>query len=273
MANGARQYLDSQLGTWGLSGYEANNGKSLSDWAWERYLETGDAEIVLLELRQQKGFKDRFPAYEQLAKEGRALTPDQYVQYERTYFALLQQYGVPDGIFDDRDHVASLLLSDVSATEVSERLALNAQATLTAPQEVRDSLEEMYGLGPNDLLAYYLDPDEALPKIQQQYTAAQIRGAVVQRDFTLSRQDAERYAALGYTYEQAREASEVADVTRGLTGAGVSERDLVAAQFGDTNAVRNVYRAAAGRRAAFSGGGLAASQQEGLVGLRSASES
>jgi hypothetical protein len=267
MAEGARAYLNSQLNTWGLGDYKANNGSSLSDWAWERYLETGDADIVLLELREQRGFKERFPAYEQLAKEGRALTPDQYVSYEQTYMALLQQYGVPDGIFDDRDHVARLLVNNVSATEVSERLAINADAMYTAPQEVRDALADMYGVGPNGMLAFYLDPDEALPKLQQQYVAAQIRGAVVERDFMLEREEAERYAAMGYTYQQAREASEVAAGIRGLTAEGVSERQLLGAQMGDVSSQRAVLRAAAGRRSRFSGGGRAVSENEGVTGL------
>ena len=267
MAEGARAYLNAQLNTWGLGDYQANDGEIISDWAWERYLETGDADIVLLELREQRGFKERFPAYEALAKEGRALTPDQYVNYEQTYLALLQQWGVPDGMFDDGDHIAKLLMNNVSATEVSERLAVNADAMYTAPQEVRDALSDMYGLGPEDMLAYYLDPDEALPKIQQRYTAAQVRGAVTERDFMLERSEAERYAAMGYTYQQAREASEVAAGIRGLTAEGVTERQLLGSQMGDVDAQRVVLRAAAGRRSRFSGGGSAASQAEGVTGL------
>jgi hypothetical protein len=266
---GARDIIDNTLAEYGLAEAYANDGESLSEWAWNRYLETGDADLVMVELRSQQAFKDRFPAYDILAEKGRALSPAEYIAYEQTLASMLQNYGVPDGIFDLRDVVTEMLTNDVSATEFSERLAINAEASLTAPPEVAQSLQDMYGVGPGEMLAYYLDPDRALPKLQQQYTAAQIRGAALERQFTLDRQRAERFAELGYTYEQARAAAEAADTARGLTGGAnaVGATQLFGSGLGDTAAITAVRRAIASRQARFAGGGTAAQEREGISGL------
>jgi hypothetical protein len=265
----ARAIITDTLAQYGLDKAQASNGRSLADWAWDRYLETGDADMVMVELRDQPAFKERFPAYESLAKQGRALSPAEYVAYEQTVASLLQNYGVPDSMFDLPDIVTDMLVNDVSAAEFSERLQVNAQASLTAPPEVRQSLEDLYGVGPGEMLAFFLDPDRALPKIQQQYVSAQIRGAALQRRFTLERAEAEWLASMGYTYEQTREAAERAAVSRGLAQGttSIEQSQMLLAGLGDTNAANAVQREAASRTARFSGGGEAAAEREGLSGL------
>lgn len=275
MATGARAIIENTLAEYGLANGRANSGGTLADWAWRRYLETGDAEQVMVELRSQQAFKDRFPAYEELAKRGRALSPAEYVAYEQTVYSLLQSFGIDDGLYNTPDTVTRLLLNDVSASEFSERLAINAEASITAPDEVRDALQDMYGVGAGGMLAYYLDPDNALPKLQQQYAAAQIAGAAAERQFSMDRQQAERLATLGYTYEQARQAAQQGAAAGGLSvgSHAVSYDDLLNAGLGDVGARSRVERAIASRTAAVSGGGSAASEQSGVSGLGGASAS
>lgn len=272
MATSARGVVEQALAEYGITErYRANDGRSLADWAWDRYLDTGDLTVVMQELRSQQGFKDRFPAYESLAKDGRAISPEAYVAYEKQMLGLAQAYGVPDGIFD-MTYVTQMLLNDVSPSEASERFALNAEASLTAPPEVRDALADMYGVTEGGLLAFYLDADRALPVIQQQYTAAQIQGAALERQFSLDRAQVEGLASRGVTYEQARQAAQVADVSRGLAGEeGLGEQDLLLAGLGDSRAIRDVTRAAMTRQNRFRGGGSAAAEQAGVTGLGEAS--
>jgi hypothetical protein len=274
MAASARDLVNERLGQYGLDErYRSNDGRPIGDWAWERYLETGDIDMVLTELRSQQGFKDRFPAYDYLASQGRAITPDQYVAYETQFYGLAQAYGVPDGVFG-ADYITSMLKNDVSASEASERFAINAEASLTAPSEVRTALADMYGVTEGGMLAYYLDADQALPVLKQQFTAAQIQGASMERQFSLQRAQAEDLAARGVTYEQTREAAKNADLSRGLVGEqGVAEADLLLAGLGNSEAIRDVTRAALSRRSRFSGGGSAAQEQGGVAGLGSASTS
>ena len=263
MAESARQYLRDELERYGL--------QSLADWAWERYLETGDSIQVMIELRDRPEFHQRFPAYKQLADEGRAISPDEYITYEQQAFQLAQQYGVPDGMFGSSD-ITRLLVGNVSATELSERLNINARAALTAPQEVRDYMYENYGLDEGGLLAYYLDPDKSLPKLEQRYVAAEIGGAAAERQFALQREEAERLASQGYGYEDARRAAEAAATTRGLAGEqGLRESDLFTARPGDTAAQQRLFRAVSSRQARFSGGGGGSSEQAGVTGLGAAS--
>lgn len=269
MAAGAKEIILNTLAQYGLDKAQDEGGKSLADWAWNRYLETGDADQVMIELRSRPAFKARFPAYDELARQGRALSPAEYVQYESTIYSMLQQYGVPDGIFNTPDTITKMLLNNVSATEASERLAINAEASMTAPPEVRQALQEFYGVTQGDMIAYWLDPDQALPKLRQRYVAAQISGAAAERQFALGQVEAERLSSLGYTYEQARAASENAGQMRGLSEGeqAVSARELLASQLGDVQAQTQVMRAAQSRQARFAGGGGASSQNEGVTGL------
>ena len=147
MANGARAIIENTLAEYGLATGMANDGKALADWAWDRYLDTGDADQVMVELRSQQAFKDRFPAYDELAKAGRALSPAEYVAYEKAVYAQFQSYGVPGGILDDKETITEMLLNDVSAAEVSGRLALNAQATLTEFRSIEIGTEIGSSLG------------------------------------------------------------------------------------------------------------------------------
>lgn len=272
MADSAREIIASILAQYGLHTALAEDGRPLVDWAWERYLEVGDANVVMIELRAQPAFKNRFPAYDELAKQGRALSPAEYVAYEQSFYNLLQQYGVPDGVFGP-EKVTELLLNDVSASELSERLALNATAMFTAPQEVRDALRTMYGVDEGSLLAYWLDPDAALPKLQQRMTSAQIAAAAAERNFGMVRSEAERFASLGYGWEDARQAAEEAAAVRGLSvGTNrVGERDVLFAGLGDESAQRRVRRAISSRLARNLSGGRAVEERSGVSGLADSS--
>jgi hypothetical protein len=267
---GARDIITDILAQFGLDQEVADDGSSLPDWAWTRYLETGDESAVMIELRTQGAFHRRFPAYKTLAERGMALSPQEIVAYERTFAGIMHAYGVPDTMFDIRTTVTDLLVKDVSATEVAERAALAAEASLTAPPEVRQRLEDLYGIQPGDMVAYWLNPDESLPKVRQRWQAAQVSGAAAEHGFTVEREKAEELAARGYTYDQARAASEQAAGLRGLTAgdnAVSSPSTLLGSRMGDAEAAREVERAVLSRRARGQGGGQAAESDKGVIGL------
>jgi hypothetical protein len=276
MAASAKDYITNLLAFYGL-------GADLTDWAWGLFTGEGGAaplttdEIVGM-LPQQQAFKDRFPAYEQLAKDGRGIDIPTYMAYEKSVRSMLQQYNIPAGMYDTPQGIASLLLNDVDVQEVNQRLAIAADAAFRAPQEVRDALAQRYGMTSADLTAYYLDPDRALPLIQQQYTAAQVAGAASRQGFNVDTLTAERLASQGVDYGAAasgfgKAASEM-DLTNTLFGASdqsVTQGELVNAQFGDAAAANKTEKVARQRSAAFGGqqGGIA-TNQSGVSGLSAA---
>jgi hypothetical protein len=268
----AKQIIYEFLAQYGLG--------ELADWAWGLYtgLDGGPGasiEEIRLALPSQKAFQERFPAYDQLAKEGRAISPNAYIAYEQQLRGYLQQFGVPAGMYDTPQGIANLLIADVSAEEARARLSIAADAAFSAPQEVRDALRDRYGLSARDLVGFYLDPEKALPLLQQQYTSAQIIGAAQQQTVDVATETAERLAAQGVNYAQAREGfgtvNRLSDLTAQEQGGSVSQGDLVGAAFGDGDSGKRVDREIGRRVAQYrSAEGGAAAGNSGVSGLRSA---
>lgn len=245
--------------------------ESLADWAWNLHLTTG-AEIpeIMIEIRNRPEYKARFPAMAELAASGRAIDEGSYIDYENSVRTLLQRYGYPQGMYDTPQGIANLLLKDVSAAEVNERLTIAAAATYDYPPEVRARLRQEFGAGPGDLAAYMMDPDKALPLIQRQVRVSQVYGAADQQQVNIDEATAARLAENGITFEQARQGfGQVAATTQLGAGYGetIAQGDRIAGAFGDAEAQRKQKRVQRSRQAGFAGGGSAAETQQGVSGL------
>jgi hypothetical protein len=269
MADSAKDIIYGFLNYYGLG--------ELGEWAWNMYLEGSSVEEIRLALPEQEAFQNRFPAYQSLANDGRAISPDQYIAYENQLFADLRTYGVPAGMYDSPQDVANLLVNDVSIQEARQRLAIAADAAYSVPKEVRDAMSERYNI-PNaigGLIGYYLDPDKALPVLTEQYASAQVIGAAAEQNISVETSLAERLAAQGVDYAGARQGfSNVAgmsDLTAKEQGGSVSQGDLIGGVFGDADARRKVERETARRSAQYqSSEGGAAATNTGVSGLGSA---
>ena len=262
----AKALIEAALGRFGLS--------SLASWAWTEYLNGASVEEVMLAIRDRPEYKLRFPAMDQLATAGRAISEESYIEYESTVRGLLQRYGFPSGMYDTPEKIAGMLVSDVSASEVNERLATAAAATFEYPAEVRQRLHAEFGAGPGDLAAYMMDPDLAVPIIQQRVKTAQVYGAADQQRVQIEREQAQRLAENGVTFEQARQGFGQVSATQGLAagyGETIDQSDRIAAAFGDADKARKQQRVQLGRQAQFRGGGSAVETQQGVTGLGGAS--
>jgi hypothetical protein len=270
MADSARAVLRKQMEEFGLG--------TLADWAWQRYLELGEGseDQIMLEMRQRPEYKQRFPAMDQLSKEGRAIPEAEYIAYEKDVREIVQAYGLPAGVWDSAEAIAKGIVNNVSASEVKSRADIAAASQYTAPPEVRSALQQMYGLSGGDLTAYWLNPDNALPVLEKQYAAARIGAEATMRGLgQVSTGTAERMVEAGITAEQARQ------------GLSSTSRELAVALPGEDNAlgVDNVALGAVGvgeagealrrrrnlRGAVFAQGGGFAAGAEGVSGLGSSS--
>ena len=247
----------------------------IGEWAWERYKDGASAEQIFLEIRQQPAYKARFPAMEQLAKEGRAISEQAYIAYERSGRPALQRFGIPQGIFDTPETFADALLNNVDAAEFADRVQMAANAQFKAPPEVRQALADRYGVDSGGLTAIYLDPDRAMPVLEREAATASIAGAAARAGVEWGTWDqAERYARDGATYEQAMQRFQRvarAEALRYGYGERLDTDQQVAAEFGEGQAQRDVERVVKGRTAGFQGGGRFADTREGVSGLGSAS--
>lgn len=232
-----------------------------------------DPDMAWLEIRQTQAYADRFPGMAEMAAKGIGFDEGEYLEYERDLLGWEQEYGLPAGTLKGR--MKDLLIGDVSPSEVKERLDVNRAAALSAPKETRDALASMYGVDLGALTAYYLDPDRTVGELQKQFQAASIAGVGSRYGFGLSANEAERYAELGVTAQQAEagfgDVAAMNSLTQGY-GETVSRDEMLAGRLGgDVGAAARTARAVRSRQAGMRGGGGASEGRGGIAGLGSAS--
>jgi hypothetical protein len=147
---------------------------------------TPPAEFAL-RLRGTQEYKDRFKANEiRISKGLAALSPAEYVALEDQYQNVMRNYDLPESYYtkDKTGRQAGfeqLLASDVSARELEDRVVTAKERVLNANPEVSKALKQFYpDITNGDILAYALDPKNALKSIQSKVTAAEIGGAAMQ---------------------------------------------------------------------------------------------
>lgn len=128
---------------------------------------------ITLQLSETDEWKQRFKANEERKKKGLAvLLPGEYIGLEDKYRQILRAYGLKR--FDNDDYVSQFLANDISPTELNSRVQLASQRVEAADPLVTSTLRRFYNINNTDLVAYMLNPDEELPKLERQVTAAEI---------------------------------------------------------------------------------------------------
>jgi hypothetical protein len=171
-----------------------------------------DGESLRLALSQRPEYQTRFSANAKRIAAGlSALSPAEYIQLEDQYQNVMRNYGLPDTYYT-KDTTGKqigfeeLLGGDVSATELEERLIAGQERVLKSNPEVLKTLKEFYpGIGNGDILAYSLDPKNALKDIQRKVAAAEIGGAALAQGLSTTMAGSEELAGYGVTKAQAQQ--------------------------------------------------------------------
>jgi hypothetical protein len=165
-----------------------------------------------LRLRDTDAYKKRFAANAQrIAKGLRALSEAEYIGMEDQYQNVMRQYGLPEnyytrGDMGKQEGFEKFLAGDVSAVELEDRISTAQKRVLNANPEVTAALKEFYPDITNaDILAYTLDPKNAIENIKRKVTAAEIGGAALQAGLRTGMTRAEELAAAGITKQQAQQ--------------------------------------------------------------------
>ena len=137
-------------------------------------------------LRKSDQYKKRFAAnQDRVAKGLRPLSEASYIALEDKYQEVMRNYGLPEsyyakGEFGVQKGFESLIASDVSNVELEDRIATAQQRVLNANPEVTAALKQFYpDITNGDILAYSLDPKNAIQNIKRKVTAAEIGGAAM----------------------------------------------------------------------------------------------
>lgn len=273
--NDARARIGSVLAEYGL--------ESLADFVWDQILAGKSDAEVLQDLRNTSQFKQRFPAIDQRRAKGlNAISPGEYVAYERQARQLMRAAGLPEGFYDGNDDFTRYIAGDMSLAELQDRIVLGRKATFEVDPQVRETLQRDYGIGEGDLIAWFLDDKVAQPLLEKRFTAGTIGAAASRSGFGVtSRAENEGLVEIGVTADQAQEGFSNLAGLRELTSAlpgqredAISRDEQIGAAFrGDAKSRDTIENRRSKRQATFRGGGGFAADRDGLAGLGQAKAS
>ena len=185
---------------------------SLVQDAKDIILQAPSAAEMSIALQNTKAYQQRFAANQDRIKAGlSALTPAEYIGLEDQYQNIMRNYGLPSSYYT-KDSLGTqagfnkFIANDVSAAELEDRIATAQKRVLNADVNVMDALKQFYpDITNGDILAYTLDPTNALENIKRKVTAAEIGGAALQQGLGTNVGRAEELAKYGITKAQAQQ--------------------------------------------------------------------
>ena len=231
---------------------EAVGLTALADAVWDLIEnQTVPKKQMAAEIRKLPAYTTRFSANAARQKAGfRPLSPAEYIDLEENYRDILQNYGLPQKYYVSSDPLASqptldkLIASNVDALTLEKRIIQGVDEIQNKPPQYLQAIQEYYPeIDRADIIAYVVDPKNALQDIKTKVAAAQIGGSAKMFGLGVSKQRAEELSKI-VSEEGARSGfqaiSEVAPRLSALSGfqkeKPLSQEELEAATFGTQGA-------------------------------------
>jgi len=234
----------------------------------EEFVKDGLSKSELtLKLRGTQTYQKRFAANADRVKNGlKAISEAEYIGLEDQYQNIMRNYGLPEsyyakGEFGTQAGFQKFIANDVSATELEDRVMTGQERVLNSNPEVLAALKQFYpGITNGDVLAYTLDPTNALTEIKRKVTAAEIGGAALQAGLNTTLTRADELAKAGINKAQAQQGFET-------VAGGAPRGGQLASMYGE-----NPYTQTTAETEVFglSGKTEAATQRKKLTGLEKA---
>jgi rare lipoprotein A (peptidoglycan hydrolase) len=123
----------------------------------------------------------------------------------------MRQYGLPESYYAKtgtgvQEGFRKLIENDVSNIELEDRISTAQKRVLNANPEVTQAIKQFYPDITNaDILAYTLDPKNAIENIKRKVTTAEIGGAAIQSGLQTGLTRAEQLQAAGVTKDTAQQ--------------------------------------------------------------------
>jgi hypothetical protein len=238
----------------------------------ERYIKDGLSEDEFtLRLRETPSYQQRFSANKQRINKGlSALSEAEYIGLEDQYQEVMRQYGLPESYYakdatGKQAGFEQLLANDISNVELADRLMVAQDRVLKANPEVLKTIKDFYpDITNGDILAYTLDPKNAIKDIERKATTAEIGAAQTGAGLKATLSGAETLAKAGVTGERYQQAAPtIAEASiRGGQLASIYREDPYTQQTaeqavlntpGSAEAIRRTKKLGALETAAFSG--------------------
>jgi hypothetical protein len=182
---------------------------------------------AIIELRKNKVYQTRFAGNTTRTAAGlNALSEGEYLALEDSYSETLRAYGQQALLGTDKKarqaRMATIIGADISPVEFKDRVSTVVTRVENADPLVKSTLRDFYKITDTDLVSYFLNPTENLPKLQEKVTAAEIgSAALAQGGLTTDMTSAESLAKFGVDLATARRGystiSEILPTTRKLS--------------------------------------------------------
>jgi len=167
---------------------------------------------ALIKLKTNPGgaYATRFAGnFERIKKGLNVLSEAEYINLESSYAQTLKAYGLGNMVSSNRKDnykkFAEFIAADISAVEFKDRIDLAVTRVQNADPFTRNTLKSFYNINDTDLVSYFLNPTENLPKLQQKVTAAEIGGSAVAQGLTTSATSALSLAEFGIDKAEAQQ--------------------------------------------------------------------
>jgi hypothetical protein len=167
--------------------FKANGLEGLVEAARNAIMNEETDSGRILALRNSPAYQLRFSANSQRVAKGlRALNEADYLALEDQYQEVMRQYGLPESYYTKdatgkQPGFEQLIANDVSNLELGDRLMVAQDRVLKSNPEVLAALKAFYpDINNGEILAYTLDPKNAIKEIQRKVTTAEIGGAAIQ---------------------------------------------------------------------------------------------
>lgn len=228
------------------------------------------AQQAAVELRTTPEYIARFKGNDVRRATGKnALSEAEYLAIEDAYDQTLRAYGQQNYFGINRAakqaKAAELIGNDISAVEFKDRIQLAVDRVQNADPTIKSVLKQFYpGINESDLVGYFLNPADNLPKLKEKVTASEIGAAATGVNLSTDVTAATDLARYGVTQEQARRGyTDIAEVLPTATklgdiynetGVKYAQKEAEAEVFkGNQDAATKRKRLASMERAAFGG--------------------
>ena len=229
--------------------FEIDSSGNPSGWLWDQIVNGIDNQDQLLfALEQTPQFQQRFGIIFEMrdkATRGEGAyvpTVQDVLNYERDFVREMTAAGVPSWFYDSLDDAHSAMRSNLSVTQVADRIERGYGTMQTMPVEVKDAFRELYGNEADGvLLAAVLDPEKTLAQIDRSVRAAQISGFGRRAGLEVTAEQASRFSQTPLTLSEietgVQEAARLAPLTQetiGESGTNLTSEVALSAGLGQS---------------------------------------
>ena len=244
-----------QLTNWGILNANDPNSTDLMNQITTLAQQGAQPDTIALTIQNSAAYKARFSGNDARVAAGfSAYSAADYMTAENNYRSILSESGVPDK-YQTQSFLASLIGKNVGTATLQNYVNMASQLATTQDPYMLQTAYQQYGLTQGDLVAHFLDPNTAVPILQQQFAGTQIAAEAARQNMALNQQNALSLAAQGVTQQQAQ---------TGFTNIGsqLAQQQQIAASLGGNAANIGSELTAAQFNANVNGISAAQAQQE-----------